>query len=37
MITTMQERMHLIIARKKRHPATESILMCLMHMQGINS
>ena len=36
MITTMQERIYLIIARKKKHPASESILMCLMHIQGIN-
>ena len=36
MITTMQERILLIISRKKKHPAIESILMCLMHMQGIN-
>ena len=32
MITTMQERIHLIIAKK--YPTIESILMCLMHMQG---
>ena len=37
MITTIQERIHLTIARKKKYPAIESILMHLMHMQGINS
>ena len=35
MITNMQERIHLIIARKKKRPAIESILIYLMHMQGM--
>ena len=37
MITAMQERIHLIIARKKNHPASKTILICLIYMQGINS
>ena len=34
MITTMQEGMHLIIARKKKHATSESILHSLMHMHA---
>ena len=33
MITTMQERIHLIIARKKKHPAIKSSLTKTHHIE----